>query len=1249
MKADLARSMEQHEVCKTHLTDATRELETLREQTKLSLASIQAGEEVRASQDQEIEAKNETLEEQKTQLLAFQDEIRALNELLAQSSSREDERSATISNMQEQLNTYRDQLQQTTQSQETSTNMLLQRAEAAEQSLVAITAVEGDLRRTVHELQEAIRTHDTAVHLHATERASLQVAVATLEATVAAQEEQIAQREEAASALEMQVQSLDEQIAELNQRIATLSESSPSPAKPASAGSFRASISTSPGSPQNLQARLETASISNELLREENANLQREIKGIDAMRQQLEDSIAAREALKQEIARLNLEHQQLACKHQEENVSLSDVIHALQQKINNADASQLTVADKLDEANKAIEREKALQAQLAKEAAVNKNLRDDMQRLFKKNRKDIQDIRDQYQNDNYKERYARAVRERKIVDQQMQGVMSLMEQLYSDGSLHTQIYASIKDNTAFLEEEGSTFKFEHAKLVREMQFYSDELTKVKGHEEELSSLVASLSASIATLTEQNTRLASENEQVQSRLCGVNLDMQSECEALRDNNTSLSANISALTSKFSEAQGAIDQLTEENNTLSFEVTELQAQGEQLQEDLTTERTHLAEVEQALGERTSELGSLQDTLTARVEELEATRTELTRRGVEAVVQDLISSVVGQAQSRELNRLRHLATTYETQIAELQDREDALDSAAHEEQVTRLQLEIARLCRQHDELSEFVEQEISVRDEQEQEQARQISLLQGQERALKEQVSCLQSTVSSQEQQVEDQARALDAAHFREDVLKQQCESSHTRVVELEQEIGEAANTLNILREQHTALAASCQDLTGQLDAANETAAQREATVKDDSDKLQAVEAQLAEARNRLQEAQTRHDMDAGELLRAKEAAETEATALRASVAEGLARLSTARLDCDQLQDVLQATKTQLRELEEAQDAAARSSHEQLAALQEALSRATLAEADRAREVSEVSTKYGQTAADLQSTRERLTSAISSLSTLEKDKAALQASVARLHHEMQSIPLLEQKVQQLAHHANAQKDREAQLVQEYNEKEQRMSDEIKQTSARLEETSAKLTKVNEEAVQLRLALQKVVKNNTLMKAASEEQWKEVEKSRQVISALEERMQTADSQMKSLAAEKAQALAQIDTLQALVHEKASSSSKSSASNDQLEQEMSSLASKLDESKKENQRLLEDVQHTRAFLKQYKEASDDKNSKIKHLWEKAEAEVDALGNCLFEIQESLDQNRPLFQKDLTLARLWEDYKAKIGPVVTSR
>ncbi|KAL6065414.1 hypothetical protein QOT17_010235 [Balamuthia mandrillaris] len=494
--------------------------------------------------------------------------------------------------------------------------------------------------------------------------------------------------------------------------------------------------SSSCASEQNLEERLESASISNDLLREENTSLQNKLQGLEEAKARLQSSLVEHEmllkqlqtcltqkdadlsALEAKMVSIREEEQQKFQERETQYLQLYEQVkqelHALgereqlNQDSNKALQAQLennrAETEKVQQdLAKALDHVQSLEAQLKQQNALNKKLQSDLRLAYRRHKKELSTVKDELKHEDYKRTIASLAEEK----QRLSGRLTLLQNVLDKATLlantHNQAALAVKEQCHILGKQREMLQ-EHrgrceACLHTALQRVDNQIQRRR---------------SLATqLTHKHNKHVRDITNRQSVILEKAWHSRQQLALQKKE---LTARVQSLSIECQQAKQKSEQLLEQYKAEHSALSQLQVKCEHLQEEVTQSRQLLDQETATL----EELKQLHASLEQQQRELESI-LQLREQGEQDALEQVQRLEVDKdslvAERDELqqqkNRLEEKSSGLEESLAktesQLRDREEALTSlrVALEQKTQELTSMTAKVQQRESELSALEQQ--------------------------------------------------------------------------------------------------------------------------------------------------------------------------------------------------------------------------------------------------------------------------------------------------------------------------------------------------------------------------------------------------------------------------------------------------------------------------------------------------------------------------------------------------------------
>eukprot|EP00026_Physarum_polycephalum_P000256 Phypoly_transcript_00256.p1 GENE.Phypoly_transcript_00256~~Phypoly_transcript_00256.p1 ORF type:complete len:1799 (+),score=500.24 Phypoly_transcript_00256:31-5397(+) len=1063
-----------------------------------------------------------------------------------------------------------------------------------------------------------------------------------------------------------------------------------------------------------LMEQLEAIQISNELLRGDNASIQKKLDKLQeahaAMQVRMREAEAKSEMLVAQI-RANKEAEEekrnsLIFEHTEEKAHLEMTIQELLEKQSSAMEDQQTVA----EAKVAIERERTLHAKLTEQTAINQNLQNDLRLLYLKHKKDLADIEEEYKHEQYKQRYMEVVVDRNSKKKELDALHKVVQRVMAMQAKGGLIEAQ-KENVNTMNQQYQVQDIKLGQLKAFQAFSADTVTKLKQLEKQLA--------------EQKAETQKLVEQKESDVLAWNVrrtEWENLCAKIVKERDSMKADNERAAAISARFEGMLKAAGEETQALTAEISKLKDNNSTLQETVDFLEVQITSHEETVAQLESQLRESQEQLTVKGGELTASREECAnamtllesaRAEVAQLmgeikslhVKTVLDSVVSKAEivackrnekilNERINQLNLTITNYET-LAQKEQDQAVISLTA---QVSQLNTEITKLSqevslqtgealkwsRAHKELSQFVEDERTIKDEQLQEaedksrdldarlqeQLKQNADLVVEKQTLEYELKLLHETNEEIQQEVENGKKALQEAQDETIRISQERDSMldniatctksaaglqeafdkrYEEMLLAKKQFEEALNE-KLLEEKERSQKAECE-LHEKLLATKTEKEILSAKISELDNQLADSESKIGHKCELVKSLQDELSVFAECLTQKEKAVEDLSAKLQALIqantqkeTELSVQENEKAMKVSQLQSELEIARSQVAQLQ-TENARLKKNVSEVTAQSMAVNSRHLDSATKLREsIAHLTERADKSAKDLEA-------AETQLAELRASKVALERANAELTEKLSTT------------------EKAKQVSGELDLQIKKLTDELKLKNSKFDEISAKLVACTHHSNGLtnrvkELTAEKVSQEQDLA-VAQESQAKllarisslevTTTKDKEKIDKLQQSCSTSMANESKLESELRKAVGSIRALRNEKDKIASQLEQCLAnSNDQeqsailrvkfsLEREVVALTALNDSAKHESARLMDEMARYKASVTRFKERMEDKMQVQAGNLQKAEEEVKALETFLKQLQTIITRHETFFARAPELSQLYLRLTSMLG------
>mmetsp|Transcript_37216 Transcript_37216/g.73112 ORF Transcript_37216/g.73112 Transcript_37216/m.73112 type:complete len:1159 (-) Transcript_37216:383-3859(-) len=709
------------------------------------------------------------------------------------------------------------------------------------------------------------------------------------------------------------------------------------------------------GNDDALARRLNTLRLSNQLLREENISLQNEVDSKNSSLTTQDSKVRSLQVemsdLKRMVAKMQQEAGQLAQLQKDKayieksfNTSLEELEAKLQKnqtqltkqkKIEaelrealteasstlKAQSSSMDGVDQLKQTCDSQQEEiQLLEAQVRQQETEYNNLQYDMSVMYKKHQRSLQELRDQYRHEDYKQKYADLVVERNALKAEIEQTYSSMSDMESIDELQAQLQQELNSRMAALSTDSGEYQVELQELNREIhelrQSREDMADQLDQKSLELQATQAELAEAKHHLIAQDSRANEElNEQLLSALQelkeltnmhNAQMSEKNELEQQAENYVMQIAKFTQQIEEMNAEKAELAEFNEEERQVSADIAaDLEGQVDRLQgelEQVNTQNSNFFEeierVNSLLRDKTQEAAELREELSQLLHQLAVTEDCLDE--MKAQEADLRNHVA--VHEREANQAQKQMEGALRRLEESNENEDRLTLEVNHlkasyRSLQEKQIETQRACDIANEETQDFQDKLNRTNLDLQATMKKIEAVEQEKAQLKAALRTIKDNQADKDREVKISRSEIQTTQHAVEVLKRQCselreelKQTKSGVSKIEREksqferqyfqsqatLARTTKELCQLREQsekwravatktggmQDGLSAQLDDVSERLDTEKHNLEVSMAHGKQQAKKIQQLELALSEAQDNLSRVEADNDILADE---------------------------------------------------------------------------------------------------------------------------------------------------------------------------------------------------------------------------------------------------------------------------------------------------------------------------------------------------------------------------------------------------
>ena len=547
-----------------------------------------------------------------------------------------------------------------------------------------------------------------------------------------------------------------------------------------------------------LQERLDSLSISTEVLRAENESLRREIGRRDEREREQVSKLSEAGRLRMQVEQLQAQLQ-AQLRHEEE----------LQQQLELASDNERQAVARADEA--AVEGSH-LRERLEQQSKAVANLQADLKIVYDKHKRELAQLAERYQRDDYERLYAAAVRDRRLAEEKLLLIEQLLDDVMASSSEASDATSAISGVAARLATERKAIVEQLAELERERAQLATDRAQLDQQVRLADERVAAAAAQVA----QHQQAADEQHELARQSLAKSIEFKSAVETLRQQRDTAVTALEAEQRARVQLEQRLANASHLERHLRTRATEEAARAAAVVEFVERESAERLERQERLLEqrRASDIDSLSTEHAARVAEVERQLAErelaLTQANSlrHALAQELdATSFLLEHAERESSYVRDCAAAMADQVTELERQLD--EAQAHATHLTQLRdedaIELQQALSRIELLSTQSDSNTSHYQERERELLLQLAAANETIATLRTELAQLTTQLQSLESERLTERESFTAASARADELR----------ISLEDAVLDLKGRLESALESNNQLQATLSDLKSELE--------------------------------------------------------------------------------------------------------------------------------------------------------------------------------------------------------------------------------------------------------------------------------------------------------------------------------------------------------------------------------------------------------------------------------------------------